>query len=213
MMASYAQVEAFQQSRSWENWSLSSDGSPRQGDSRLLQLTALGAGVGAGAAAGYGLGYGVAGLSVVCPVCGAAMGLGVLAYAGYELYEDYMAGFAGVRGFGQSIGNVLSGTATAGEALQVGLVGGGFVGGMPGARLGSVHARIGYEIPTSKTPGMIERIAPFGNRKNDPIGRFPHYHRRVPDHSRPGNSVEGQGIHRHRPFESRPTDNSFWDRF
>jgi hypothetical protein len=33
------------------------------------------------------------------------------------------------------------------------------------------------------------------------------------ERSRPGQSVEGQGIGRHRPWETKSTDKSFWDRF
>ncbi|QLC24472.1 RHS repeat-associated core domain-containing protein [Parasphingopyxis algicola] len=52
------------------------------------------------------------------------------------------------------------------------------------------------------------RIAFFGNRAGHPIGRWPHYHRR------PGNPAPpGQGIGRHRPWETRSPDKSFWDRF
>lgn len=45
------------------------------------------------------------------------------------------------------------------------------------------------------------RIAPFGNRTGHPVGEWPHYHRRVPDPSRPGHSLPGQGIKNHRPWE------------
>jgi RHS repeat-associated protein len=55
------------------------------------------------------------------------------------------------------------------------------------------------------------RIAPFGNATNHPIGRWPHYHRRRCDPK--GNVCPGQGIQRHRPWERKSTDRSFWDRF
>ncbi|AJD50013.1 Rhs family protein [Isoalcanivorax pacificus W11-5] len=56
------------------------------------------------------------------------------------------------------------------------------------------------------------RVAPFGNRTGHPIGRYPHYHRRVtnPDTGVP---LDGQGINRHRPVETKSTDKSFFDRF
>lgn len=59
--------------------------------------------------------------------------------------------------------------------------------------------------------GSNFRFAPYGNRTSYPIGRFPHYHRRVvgPD----GNPVRSQGLKRHRPFEKKEHDESFWDRF
>ncbi|MGL4745930.1 MAG: RHS repeat-associated core domain-containing protein, partial [Dermatophilaceae bacterium] len=55
------------------------------------------------------------------------------------------------------------------------------------------------------------RIAPFGNRTGHPTGRYPHYHRRVVDDT--GETLPGQGIGRHRPWDKKSTDTSFWDRF
>lgn len=59
--------------------------------------------------------------------------------------------------------------------------------------------------------GSSLRIAPFGNRTGHPAGRILHYHRRGlgPD----GNTLPGQGIGRHRPWDTKSTDKSFWDRF
>ncbi len=56
------------------------------------------------------------------------------------------------------------------------------------------------------------RLAPFGNRTGHLIGKFPHYHRRGID-SKTGNTMPGQGIGRHRPWETKSTDKSFWDHF
>ncbi len=58
------------------------------------------------------------------------------------------------------------------------------------------------------------RIAPTGNRTGPtgPIeGKAPHYHRRVVGPN--GETVPGQGIGRHRPWETKSPDKSFWDRF
>ena len=58
------------------------------------------------------------------------------------------------------------------------------------------------------------RIAPFGNRpKSKPTfsKKAPHYHRQRIDPN--GNVKPGQGIGRHRPWESKSTDKFFWDRF
>jgi hypothetical protein len=52
------------------------------------------------------------------------------------------------------------------------------------------------------------RIAPFGNRNTPTMGRFPHYHRRPA-----GGGVDGQGIGRHRPWDTSTYDTSFWSRF
>lgn len=60
--------------------------------------------------------------------------------------------------------------------------------------------------------GNNVRIAPGGNRTGHAFGRFPHYHRRVVDPAT-GQTVPGGGISRHRPWETKSTDKSFWDRF
>ncbi|MCG7656144.1 hypothetical protein [Wielerella bovis] len=67
--------------------------------------------------------------------------------------------------------------------------------------------KIGGEINIGKNI----RIAPIGNSTGHPIGKFPHYHRRGLDQL--GNTKPGQGIGRHRPWESKPSDKSWRDRF
>jgi hypothetical protein len=57
-------------------------------------------------------------------------------------------------------------------------------------------ARLGNEIQF----GRNFRLAPFGNRTGHPIGKWPHYHRRVIDPAT-GNTLPGGGIGRHRPWE------------
>jgi len=66
----------------------------------------------------------------------------------------------------------------------------------------------GREIVFSKN----FRLAPFGNRTGNTLGELPHYHRRGIDPVT-GNTRPGQGIGRHRPWETKSTDKSFWDRF
>ncbi|MBL6989633.1 MAG: hypothetical protein ISR65_07640 [Bacteriovoracaceae bacterium] len=56
------------------------------------------------------------------------------------------------------------------------------------------------------------RLAPFGNRTRSATGRFPHYHRRVLKENGKA-TVNGQGIGRHRPWDTKSTDTSFFDRF
>jgi len=59
--------------------------------------------------------------------------------------------------------------------------------------------------------GKNLKIAPFGNRTGHPTGAWPHYHRRnkIPENRQ----VErDQGFKRHRPWDSRETDKSFWDK-
>jgi hypothetical protein len=61
------------------------------------------------------------------------------------------------------------------------------------------------------TFGKNLRIAPGGNRTGNSYGTWPHYHRRGVDAE--GNSLPGQGIGRHRPWEPKSTDKRFLDRF
>jgi RHS repeat-associated protein len=53
--------------------------------------------------------------------------------------------------------------------------------------------------------GKDLRVAPFGNRTGDKLGRWPHYHRR--------GIGNGQGIGRHRPWQTSVNDTSWWSRF
>jgi hypothetical protein len=56
------------------------------------------------------------------------------------------------------------------------------------------------------------RLAPFGNRRGNRLGNLPHYHRRGP-RGPDGSPPRGQGVKRHRPWETKDGDTSFWDRF
>jgi hypothetical protein len=67
--------------------------------------------------------------------------------------------------------------------------------------------RRGAELPL----GRNWRIAPWGNRTGHPTGRFPHYHPRGIGRGS-GETLPGQSIKRHRPWDSRGTDKSWWDR-
>lgn len=73
-------------------------------------------------------------------------------------------------------------------------------------RVGS-FAKHGREIKI----GNNFRIAPFGNRTGHQYGKYPHYHRRVIDSA--GKPIPGQGISRHRPWETKSTDTSWKNRF
>jgi RHS repeat-associated protein len=81
--------------------------------------------------------------------------------------------------------------------------------GMIGALVGGGMAGRGAEIEI----GDNVRVAPVGNRTGSKTGELPHYHRAVPDPESPGNSLPGQGIRRHRPWDIRSTDKSFCSRF
>ena len=69
-----------------------------------------------------------------------------------------------------------------------------------------------YQLGWELSIGKNIRLAPFGNRSGHLTGRFPHYHRRSID-SDTGETKPGQGIGRHRPWDQKSTDKSFWDRF
>jgi len=69
-----------------------------------------------------------------------------------------------------------------------------------------------YKVGREFRFGRNFRIAPFGNRTGHPTGRFPHYHRRGVDPNT-GLTKPGQGIGRHRPWDSRSTDRAWWERF
>src|SRR5262249_47175612 len=79
----------------------------------------------------------------------------------------------------------------------------GAIGGLTGGWYAS-----GREISV----GENFRAAPFGNRTGHPQSELPHYHSGGVDPST-GNTVPGQGIGRHRPWETKSTDTSFWNRF
>ena len=68
--------------------------------------------------------------------------------------------------------------------------------------------RAGREISRGKNL----RIAPYGNRTGHPTGRFPHYHRRAIN-PKTGQPKTGGSLKRHRPWDTRKTDKSIWDRF
>ncbi|OYU69721.1 MAG: hypothetical protein CFE28_06720 [Alphaproteobacteria bacterium PA2] len=76
------------------------------------------------------------------------------------------------------------------------------------AEVGSL-ALVGKEFTIAKNL----RIAPFGNRTGHPTGELPHYHRSVPNPKRAGHSMPGQSMKRHRPWDSKPSDRRFLDRF
>jgi hypothetical protein len=78
--------------------------------------------------------------------------------------------------------------------------------------LGSGGGSLGVQLGREITFGRNVRIAPVGNRTGHPLGELPHYHRRGID-AVSGNTVPGQGIGRHRPWEMKSTDKSFWSRF
>ncbi|MDG6894246.1 RHS repeat domain-containing protein [Volucribacter amazonae] len=78
------------------------------------------------------------------------------------------------------------------------------IGAITGPAVGNVAkcAKLGKELKIGKNM----RIAPFGNRTNHPIGKYPHYHRRGKPVN--GKTPDAQGIGRHRPWETKQSDSS-----
>ena len=68
-------------------------------------------------------------------------------------------------------------------------------------------ARTGYEFKFGKNV----RIAPWGNRKGDPLGKYPHYHRRIVGPN--GKTIPGGAVGRHRPWQAPPAGLPWWMRF
>jgi RHS repeat-associated protein len=138
-----------------DHWGLT--GSANHGWDLTSQFAALGAGLGVGGLVGGGVGYGFAALTAACPVCGAVIGVGALAYSGYQLFQDSQNGFAGLRGFGGSVGAVLTGNATPGQAFEVGFAGGMLAGGVAGARLAAETTPSFFE-GASYTPKVLQQM-------------------------------------------------------
>jgi hypothetical protein len=80
--------------------------------------------------------------------------------------------------------------------------------GLLGAFVGGGLAGSGREVRF----GPNFRIAPFGNRTGNRLGELPHYHRGGIDPTT-GETLQGQGIGRHRPWEKKATDDCAKDRF
>jgi len=143
-------------------------------------------------------------------VVGAAIGvaIGVAAAALSPVAAAVVVGAAVITGIGHvaALGvRAYYGDLTADEAA---FAAGTFVGGGAGYRFGYTGYASGREFCIGRC-----RIAPFGNRTGHPTGRFPHYHRATPDPNNPGQSMPGQGIGRHRPWDTKSTDTGFEDRF
>lgn len=81
------------------------------------------------------------------------------------------------------------------------------IAGLLGSLAGGGLAYKGREI----TIGKDFRIAPFGNRTGNQFGELPHYHRRGLDPT--GQTLPGQGIGRHRPWETKSPDKNWCDRW
>lgn len=134
---------------------------------------------------------------------GVGFGVGALFPAGggfaYSVGAGIVSG-AAASGAGQIAANALTPCVEWHSGVRQAMFFGGFTGGLAGGA--GYGIRTGREIVFSKNL----RIALFGNRTGHPTGRFPHYHRRgiLPS----GKVRPGQGIRRHRPWDTRVPDNS-----
>ena len=78
---------------------------------------------------------------------------------------------------------------------------GSYVAGVvAGVALQTAIHRRGYKTGHEFAFGKNFRVAPWGNRRgNHPIGKYPHYHRRI---FKPNGEVADYGsLNRHRPWE------------
>ena len=157
-------------------------------------------GLAAGAAATIAVSAGIASGTIV----GAAIAVGAVGAVGVGAYQGTIAVQQLIFGIDPYTGLSL----TTEERIDI-------AAGVAGAAVGGGLAGAGREItfgPSCRIPGL-KRVAPFGNRTGNEYGELPHYHRSVPDPARPGESLPGQGSKRHRPWEPKSTDKTFWDRF
>jgi RHS repeat-associated protein len=128
-------------------------------------------------------------------------------------FVDFWAGFGDTLSFGitDSIRDQLD-TNGAVDKCSGAYAGGTYTGYGWFMALGSGAGYRFYKAGKELSFGKNFRIAPLGNRTGHPTGRFPHYHRRGIDPAT-GQTKPGQGIGRHRPWDTRSTDKSRWERF
>lgn len=134
-----------------------------------------------------------------------------LAAAGLVAYGGYQTALAAYRLVEGKDYNTHAPLTTAERVNE----GAGLLGGMMGGGLVGKGYLSGIEItgPIGPTGTPRWRIAPFGNRTGNKYGELPHYHRRVPNPARPNDSLPGQGITRHRPWQPMTEDKAWWDCF
>ena len=173
-------------------------------------------------------------------VSGGIIGAGVAWYRGENIAQGALKGavIGGVVGLtgGLAGGFVYGGVVAAGGTTVAAGVAGGVVGGVVGDAAGQgtelvLGWRQKYNVYQTMGAGVFGgalgslygagreiklgpnwRIAPFGNRTGHPEGELPHYHRRVTDPVT-GDTLPGQGIGRHRPWEVKSPDTSWVDRW
>ena len=103
------------------------------------------AGLAVGGTAGFASGYALAALSIACPVCGAAVGVGLLAYGAYSLVNG------GAEQIWDTGSRIAHGEATDSDYFAVGAA----VGGVAGGALGAGAATISAELVTQQADATI----------------------------------------------------------
>ena len=128
-------------------------------------------------------------------------------------FVDIVAGFGDDLSFGATdwVRDQLGSNGVV-DRCSANYLSGTYVGTAFGLGLGGASLFRGYSLGREISFGRNFRIAPFGNRTGHPTGRYPHYHRRGVNPNT-GQTISGQGINRHRPWDTRSTDSTFVDRF
>jgi RHS repeat-associated protein len=149
-----------------------------------------------------GVGSAVVGGIVVSGLIASGSVVGVL--AGVAIIS------VGVVSLTLDLGAIISGRDVHGRQLtsderidRLAFVAGGFVGAGITSYGWLNGSRLEFKVPyICRGPnGAPMRVAPWGNRTGHEFGELPHYHRAIPDPASPGNSIPGQGIKTHRPYE------------
>jgi len=120
-----------------------------------------------------------------------------------------------------TLGGVMRDTTLA-EAATLGAPGNAAaITGLAGAATGAAGYGAGARVVTPLLRDILTgreykigddlRLAPWGNRTGHELGRWPHYHRRATDSE--GVTLPGQGIGRHRPWETKSPDKNMCARF
>lgn len=141
--------------------------------------------------------WGIVGGVVITAALGSATIVGGLVAAGLIAY--------GTAELGLEIAELVAGVDRTGQPLS-GEDRIDIAAGIAGGSFNSWGYATGHEfkVPLDACKGPTGKpmsIAPWGNRTGHEFGEFPHYHRGVPNPSKPGQSLPGQAYWRHRPYE------------
>jgi hypothetical protein len=144
----------------------------------------------------------VAVAAAVVTLAPAAVAAGSVLASGAGMTGAAVAATTAVHDASAARATIVLGSAANAAAMSTGENAASVIGdALTGGAVGQVApwAATGKEFKISKDL----RVAPFGNRTNNPKGQLPHYHRRIPDPGDPTGqgSKHGQGFGNHRPWE------------